>query len=550
MRKTDKLQKEVFKLIKEIFNIYSLTEKLSFCLNSLQSVISQFVLGIFSWYIFDILFTGKGSKASIIFSLFFAILYFVILIPLFGYLMERGQSKIKKNISNIIINRFFSCTPISVNKIHSSYIIEILQGDINKVSEFGSWQTVVLLQAIISGVVAILSIGLINFFMLIVLFIIGIIPIFFDIIYAKKNKKLLTEARFLYDEKAKTVLNTLDNHIIYSFYNKIDKSVEDMFLKHNKMAKIQEKVSLNSNILNFVHNFIYNILYRVFILTIGLYLFLIDKISIGEIGFILSMSEGLSFFFSSTGAYIRNIQELIISKNRIEHFLNFELLNTYEDKINDEKIDSIEFKNIYFKYPESENYIFKDLNFKFIMGKRYLLIGENGQGKSTLLKLIFGIYEPINGDILINNNKVNGFQNRKISYVPQEPKLFSGTVSENIITENSNATIKDIKNVLKIVKLDKTFDENSVIYENGSNFSKGQLIRIVLCRALLQKPDILMLDEIDANINEEILNDIIESIVKNNPEICIIAISHNKNYDIYKNFVKIIMKNKCINEMI
>ncbi|MGL5439011.1 MAG: ATP-binding cassette domain-containing protein [Filifactoraceae bacterium] len=537
--KNEKYFKSEFRVLKKIFKTYSLNEKLGFVFNMFQSVFSQLIIGFLSWYLLDMLFEKIGNRNIVIWGLLIAITYFALLIPIFGYLMEKAQVNIKKHFSDEVISKYFFSNPEIINKMHSSYIMEILQEDVSKVSQFGGWQFVVLMQAIISGVASILLITKVSVTLFILMLFFGMIPLIFDIVYAKKNKELLTKARTLYDEKAELTLNALDNQIICRLYNIMDESADNIFCKHKEMSNVQKEVYCTDNKVSFVHNLIYNMIYRAIILLGGLSLFSIGKISIGQIPFLLSVGEGLSFFLSSTGSYIRNIQELIISKNRIESFFNDKKFSNFREEMDHEKIESIELNKLFYKYLHGKDYVLKDLNYKFVSGRKYLITGDNGKGKSTLLKLIFGLYKPTKGTIKINNKDNVSLKNRNISYVPQEPKIFSGTLLENLITDNCDIKKGDIDDVLKIVKLDNLFNEKTVIQENGSNFSKGQLMRIVLCRALIQKTNVLLLDEIDANLNEEILNEILNNIMLNNPEMCIIAISHNKEYKIYEDFINI-----------
>ncbi len=151
--------------------------------------------------------------------------------------------------------------------------------------------------------------------------------------------------------------------------------------------------------------------------------------------------------------------------------------------------------------------------------------------------------------MLHNNSKNLVLEENRIAYVPQEPRVFSGTLKENLLNDKEESKAQDIEKVLKIVRLENLNAEECVINENGDNFSKGQLVRIVLARALLQDSDILMLDELDANIDETMLNEIIEDIGRWRPGYCIIAISHNKDYQAYRDFRRILIKDKAISEL-
>ncbi|MCI9140859.1 MAG: ABC transporter ATP-binding protein [Lachnospiraceae bacterium] len=463
--------------------------------------------------------------------------------------MELGQSKFKKNLSNTIIRSYFQSNPMEVAPLHSSYFIDILQSDVGKTSEFGSWRTVVFVQALMSGVIAASSFALINWKILIILLSIGAVPLLFDITYAKKNRIMIEKARELYDEKSANTLDIFEHYIILRIYNAMEEKKSKLLTQHKEMGDIHKKVYLNNNRVNFIHSLVYEGLFRVVILIGGLYSYSTGNISIGSIAFMLSMSEGLAFFLRDFGSYIRNIQELIVSKNKIEDCINCTLQSSLPFRNIDHTVKSLTLENVSFHYPDKSNYLFKNVHYLFKGGHHYILVGENGLGKSTLFKLIFGLYKPTKGKICINSSSINSFESKKLSYVPQEPKVFSGTLKENLTSDSLCEDIRKVEKILKIVGLNDISIENNVVSENGNNFSKGQLMVIVLCRALLQNPDVLLLDELDANIDEKTLNIIMEIIFKDYPKCCIIAISHNKNYNIYKNFKVISIKDGMLKEL-
>lgn len=534
------MKKRAISVFKEIFKIYKLKERMGFILNCVQSVFSELAFGVISWYIFDTLYQDRRNINCVAIYLISIAIYFIFLVPLWGYLMEVGQSLIKKHFSNLLVNRYFLANPLNVNKLHSSYLLELLQIDTAKISEYGGWDTVVLIQAIISGFIAMFSFAMISWEILALLILLGCIPIFLNTKYAKKNRNIFEKVRKLYEEKAEMTINVIDNYIVLKLYDAIAQSIEQIMNKHNEMMDVQEQVYFNNERVDFVHDLIYQGLYKIVILIGGMYLYRKGEVTIGAIAFMLSMSEGLAFFLNDVGMYYRNVQELNISKDKIQNCINNSLDVVEFSNHNNDKLKSITLQNVSFKYSDNEM-IFERVNYQFVSSHNYLILGKNGVGKSTLLKLIFRLYLPCNGKIFYNENELQTLCDTRISFVPQEPRIFSGTLKENLLDEGMKSGIQEIKKVLQIVRLDNLDIEGCEIEENGNNFSKGQLARIVLARALLQKPDFLLLDEVDANIDEIMLNNILHDIKKWNKECCIIAISHNESYASYRGFVKVII---------
>jgi ATP-binding cassette subfamily B protein len=177
----------------------------------------------------------------------------------------------------------------------------------------------------------------------------------------------------------------------------------------------------------------------------------------------------------------------------------------------DGSINSISFKNVSFSYPTSESNVLNDISFKASSGDFIGVMGHTGAGKSTILKLIERFYEPQSGEILINGININDFSiesvRKRIGFVSQEPFLFFGTLRENI-SYARDANDDEIRTALEtagawefISKLPKGID--TMVGDRGVMLSGGQRARISLARALLNNPDLLILDEASASLDAE-----------------------------------------------
>ena len=197
---------------------------------------------------------------------------------------------------------------------------------------------------------------------------------------------------------------------------------------------------------------------------------------------------------------------------------------------------SLEFKNVDFSYPSRSNLkIINNMSFKVSANKFIGIVGKSGSGKSTVMQLLLRFYHQENGIILINNQDatyLDPIEIRKlIAYVPQEASIFSGTIRSNIIFGNPRANNAEIEEVIKITGIAefaaKIHDGiNAKIGEKGVRLSGGQKQRIMLARALLHKPQILLLDEamsaLDSENEQKLLN-LIRKIMKGK---IIISIAH------------------------
>lgn len=317
-----------------------------------------------------------------------------------------------------------------------------------------------------------------------------------------------------------------------------------------QICSLQKKIYNIELLTNTMQDFIFNGVYRIVIVLMGLYYYDCGKLSFGSIMFMLSMSEGLSFCIGSLGSYIKEIQEVLVSKKRIDDFGNLE--NEWiEDGDKITHIEKIEFQNIYFSYPDGNKVIFENMSLGLDREDNYVLLGENGSGKSSVIKLLFGLYQPLQGNICINDGYfVKNLQDR-IAYVPQEPDIYEGTLLYNLLLEKSDYDEKEVILALETVELLSWANSlerklQTVFQEKGKDISRGQKTRIALARALIRRPDFIFADEIDANIDAEMLKYILNNIRQNYMECSIVAVTHRENEDIYKDFRRIQIKNnKC-----
>lgn len=171
---------------------------------------------------------------------------------------------------------------------------------------------------------------------------------------------------------------------------------------------------------------------------------------------------------------------------------------------------AIEFKNVEFAYDKKQ--VIKGASFAISPDTKIALVGESGEGKTTITNLMMRLYQPQSGQILIDNNDIATVNReslrQNIGVVFQEPALFSGTIKENIAYANSKASDKEIESAAKsanahefISKFEKGY--NTEIGERGLKLSGGQKQRIAIARALLKDAPILILDEATSSLDSK-----------------------------------------------
>ena len=230
-----------------------------------------------------------------------------------------------------------------------------------------------------------------------------------------------------------------------------------------------------------------------------------------------------------------NYSTIKLISSELKNFINPEIKKN--KKIDD--IFKIELKNIYYNYSGSKKLILEDINFEVQENDKIAIIGSTGAGKTTLINIITGLLQSERGDLLINDKLYNlkdYFIHNQIGYVPQSPTILEETILFNITLKNfkSDFILSNVIESLKIVQLYDFINnlENGIdtlLGENGANFSGGQCQRLAIARAIYRNPSVLILDESTNAIDDNTENLILDNINKKFYNKIVINVSHKKN---------------------
>lgn len=195
----------------------------------------------------------------------------------------------------------------------------------------------------------------------------------------------------------------------------------------------------------------------------------------------------------------------LVAARRINEVLDQENVQTFVDNERGlEKIETVEFNNISFKYEGAEKEMLKDVNFTAKTGEKIAIIGSTGAGKSTLMNLLLRFLDASSGELLYNGVNIQDYTEKElrqqIAFVPQNRMLFSGTIRENLKFGNENATDEEMIEALKLAEawefvssLEDGLD--SRVEQKGDNFSGGQKQRLSIARALVKKASVHIYDD-------------------------------------------------------
>ncbi|MDD7050022.1 MAG: peptidase domain-containing ABC transporter [Lachnospiraceae bacterium] len=258
------------------------------------------------------------------------------------------------------------------------------------------------------------------------------------------------------------------------------------------------------------------------------------------IGTLITFNSLLVYFLDPIKNLINlqpEIQTAVVAADRLGEILDLEAEKTEKESHKLSPVSlagDIEIKNVNFRYG-TRKLVLEDVSLSIKKGQKVAFVGESGSGKTTLSKLLLHLYTAESGNILINGSNIEDIQletlREKISYISQETFLFSGTIFENLTLGIDMATMDDIIEASKQAMAHEFINELPLRYEtrleeNGANLSGGQRQRLAIARAMLKKPDILILDEATSNLDSITERALDQTINQFSKEMTTIFIAH------------------------
>ena len=274
---------------------------------------------------------------------------------------------------------------------------------------------------------------------------------------------------------------------------------------------------------------------NIIVIYVGGNQYINGKIEIGVIAEFIIYITMLTWPVAVVGWVTSIIQQAEASQKRINGFLKTKpSIKNYGKLLNSES-SKITFKNVSFKYPETNLYALEGINFTIDSGKTLGIIGKTGSGKSSILELITRSYDVTSGEIYLGNMSLSLYNLKSlssfISYVPQNSFLFSDTIQENIKFGNIKANKVEVIEVAENSSIHSDISRfkdkyETLLGERGVNLSGGQIQRITIARALLKKSKILLLDDCLSSVDTKTEKNILSEIKKNKIDETVIIVSH------------------------
>ncbi|WP_061996173.1 ABC transporter ATP-binding protein [Clostridium sp. ATCC 25772] len=464
-------------------------------------------------------------------------------------LVNKVTLNLRKDISSSILDLEVK----EFESISKGEFITIMNNDIESISTFLIEKSVVILD-LIEFIILGLVLFLLNYKLAIIILLnfpisLVVFKIFGEKLayYDKEYKEIQDEYNNFNQEciSGFNIINILQaqNTIKYKFNCIINKQ----YINSKKINKVNVKSNLLGELIN-------GILYTILIL-VACYEIYNGRLTIGIFIAFNSYASTFSNSLFNITSINKDLQQITVSINRIEKIIS--------DKANKSKClddeypifkHEILFKNVSFAYSREMPKILNNISFRLKNRCINGIIGENGIGKTTILKLLMKLYSDYEGEILFDNIELNKISKsklyKKITYIPQDTFLFTATIKENLTLGNLKCDEKSIIHVCESVNIHNFIDEldkgyDTLIGTKGIQLSGGQKQKLTVARGLLRKSEVFLFDEItssaDSNSEENII-EVMKTLIKMNKTV--IIVSHKEK--ILENCDNIIRLNNCL----
>ena len=438
------------------------------------------------------------------------------------YYSAKAACKLATNLRNDLFKKIQSLQYSDLDELGLSTLVTRMTSDVNQVQTGVNMTLRLLLRspAVIIGAVIVSftiskEVGLVFLCTVPTLFLVVFLIMYFSIPLFNKSQEKLDRVVELTRE------NLVGVRVIRAF-NKQEQEIRTYQKENNTLFKSQLFVGRLSTLINPLTYALINIFIIALIYVSGLNV-QAGNLSQGDSIALYNLSSQILVETIKFASLIITVSRSIASSNRIDKILSIESKYDIHDHAGGDNNYIIEFDHVSMTYKTSDKNSLKDINFKVKKGQTVGIIGGTGSGKTTLINVMNHFYDINQGTIYFEGKDIASYPleylHDQISLVPQKAKLFAGTIKENLLWGNKDATDEDLIRAIKASQSEDIIKKkkdgiNEKVEQNGNNFSGGQKQRLCIARALVKKAKILILDDsssaldyaTDAKLRHALLN--------------------------------------------
>lgn len=471
----------------------------------------------------------QGNAEKIVLSILFFILIISLNIVLTyknGLFCAKLSSFCCRDMKRFIFNKLLNSRYSEIQKIKSGDMVNTINSDITNVCSFISSDLTDLFSQFAMAFAGFILLMFINPALCIVTFIYTPFGMMINLKLNKKMADLYHKSADYRGEALSVVEQALSCIPVIKSFTMEKQVVKRIKAKYDNVYDSEMNMSVYNALMQpacYSTSFVPKVIYMLF----GGYLVINSKLSIGMFAAVFSM---LDFIISPTVYFpfmLNNLNRAVASMNRIKRLENLpqeDMDSSIIRDLSDDSGPSLKINSLLFGYSNDKN-IIENLNFQYSGPGMVVLRGSSGCGKTTLLDLICGLYEPLNGSIEIQGS---------IGVVPQESYIFPGSIMENIRCSKADASDKDVINAAEKAGADGFIkalpDGYDTVLESGNNLSGGQKQRIALARVVLRNAHIWILDEPTSALDKQTEKFVLDTIRAASEYKLIIAAAHRNSF--------------------
>ncbi|HPV55444.1 MAG TPA: ABC transporter ATP-binding protein, partial [Bacilli bacterium] len=450
-----------------------------------------------------------------------------------GYFRGKLAEGIAFDIRSKMYFKIQNFSYLKQKNLQTGDLIQRCTSDVDTVSSFVSSQVTELIRIGSLIVFSAWQMSRISIELTLVTLVISPIMLVVSVIFFRHVKKIFTNIEEREAEMTTKIQENINGVRVVKAFNQEISEIEEFDEKNKAFRDTSYKLGQSSALYWGATDFLAMLQYGV-TMIVAIFLAKSNQLSTSDIITALMYIGTLIFPIRGLGRVISEFGKTIVSANRIEEIVQEESEYEVNGTLKPEIKGGIEFKNVYYTFPDSKEQLFKGVSFKINPGETVAVVGKTGSGKSTIANMLVRFLEANEGEIFIDGVNIKDIEKHwlrsNIGLILQDPFLYTGTVYENINIGNRNPETKVVSaaNVAAIHGDIASFDKGyyTLVGEKGVTLSGGQKQRISIARMLLLERPVLIFDDSLSAVDTKTDYKIRQALKEANQELTSIIITH------------------------
>ena len=514
-----------------MFNYITQNKKLFYLTLLTAPIAVGFDIGL-AWLLRIITDAGTNGEEQLLPRLILISVLYIIFASISDLLYRKSTVELTNNciynVRNDLFNSITDESLIKISKQNSGYYISMFLNDLEDLKMDYFKNMVSSYHEILNFVISLVLLVKIDIIMAITIIIFSVVQLAVPFIFEKLIEKRQEELMNIRNEYTSSLQEFVNNFNLIKFFKReiiFQKINQDKSIEYRNASNTKETLSKTIYVLSFASS----LAMYLGCMLVGIWLVFKDRITIGQV---IESSQLMAYV---TGPLL-NFTDIMTSfksakpvQNKIMNFISEEKPVEGEDEF---EFNNLKLNNISFKYPTSGKYVLKNLDFTFEKGKKYIIIGESGTGKSTIFKILQKQEIATEGEVQLNNRNILNITDStyysKVGFATQDTGIFTASINDNISLFDNRPVDKTIIEQLGLNTLinSKPQGIDTVISNEDKSISGGEKQRIAIVRLLNEDFDCILLDESTSSLDKHSV-DIVEQCILSKKDLTVIAITHH-----------------------